>query len=94
MGVFFDDMMYMLTNKCYLRISSTAGRTDEYSYDYFDRTKKLIDGGVIEMKPTSTEEVFAIVLDWCGLNIQATEWMLIKEGADNRYLEKEGFTGW
>lgn len=93
MTLHLEDFMYELSNGGYLRISSVVGDVG-YNYDYFDASKKLVDGGVIEEDVDSEFEIITTALEWCGLDVKLIHWKRLPEGADTCYLEREGFTGW
>lgn len=95
LSVSIDDLMYKLSNGNYIRIYSLADDPEyEYGYDYFDSSKKIIDGGVFNYDAGSEEEVLVEAMGWCDLNPKKIQWELISEEADTGYLEDEGFTGW
>lgn len=93
--VSIGDLMYKLSNGNYLRIYSLADDPEcEYGYDYFDSSKKIIDGGAFNCNAGSKEDVLVEAMGWCDLNPKTIQWKLISEEADTGYLEDEGFTGW
>ena len=94
-SICIDDLMYKLSNGNYMRIYSLADDPEyEYGYDYFDSSKKLIDGGCFNYDAGDEEEVLIEALGWVDVNPKSVEWELIEEEADTGYLEDEGFTGW